>query len=209
MGSTIRTFVAADLPDQVSGAILRLAGRLGPAFSAYRMVPRVNLHLTLNFLGDVPDRQVGSVCEVVARVAREFEPFECSLGSLGAFPKSTRPRILWVGIGDRSELFVRMHYALQEALEPLDIEHDRMRFFPHITIARIRDGVRWTDEAVEMVESSGSGGLADSCRGTRFLMESLTVYSSYPEREGSVYTPMAHVALGGGDSQENVPGQGN
>jgi RNA 2',3'-cyclic 3'-phosphodiesterase len=197
MPSTIRTFVAADLPDQVGGAIARLANRMGPAFSAYRMVPRSILHLTLNFLGDVPDRQAGMACEAVARVARGFEPFECSLGSLGAFPKPVRPRILWIGIGDRADLFTRMHYAIQEVLEPLEIEHDRMRFFPHITIGRLRDGMRWPEAAVEMLASSGSGGLADSCRGIRFPVDSVTVYSSYLERDGAVHTPMSHVMLGG------------
>ena len=43
-----------------------------------------HMHLTLKFLGDVPDTETPDVCRVVSRAAAQMEPFEITLRRVGA-----------------------------------------------------------------------------------------------------------------------------
>ena len=61
------------------------------------------MHLTLKFLGDVPDTETPDICRVVAAAAAEFEPFEIICRGAGAFPDIHRPQTLWIGIEDGAE----------------------------------------------------------------------------------------------------------
>ena len=192
MASSIRTFVALPLPTglirSIGGLIRGLSGR----FPEYRWQEGEQLHVTLNFLGDVPDARVGDVCLAVEQTVSRHAAFTCSLGAMGAFPKPGRPRILWLGIDEGQAELVRLHHDLTDALEELDIEPERKRYRPHLTLGRIRNQQRWSDSMVEMLASGETPELqADSV----FEADEIVVYSSFLESTGPVYTPMARVSL--------------
>ena len=85
-------------------------------------------HLTLQFLGPVPDPD--PVAEFVADSVRGREPFTLSLGGGGAFPSARRGSVLWLGVArGRAELT-----ALAESL--VSLSDDDRRYQPHVTLAR-------------------------------------------------------------------------
>jgi RNA 2',3'-cyclic 3'-phosphodiesterase len=55
-----------------------------------------NFHFTLIFLGEITDHDVDSIKEKLAGF--QFEPFTITYTGIGAFPKPTHARIIWVGI---------------------------------------------------------------------------------------------------------------
>ena len=61
------------------------------------------MHLTLKFLGDVPDTDTPDICRVVQKVADDFEPFEIICRGAGTFPNVRDPRTLWIGIEDGAD----------------------------------------------------------------------------------------------------------
>ncbi len=205
MASTIRTFIAIPLTNSLAKTVSGFANTLGRIYTEYRWVPHSNLHLTTNFLGDVPDWKVPKVCSLVAAFADRRKPFECSLGRMGAFPKPTRPRILWLGLEQGKQELIQLHYDLEKALEKLHIEPERKRFRPHLTIGRLDERERWPESLVTEL-SSTTESLPCSLRGSPdFDAAELVVYSSYMDGGDPVHTPMSRAPFGEFGNGPDVP----
>jgi RNA 2',3'-cyclic 3'-phosphodiesterase len=127
-----------------------------------------NWHITLAFLGEVPDRKTDELAERLERAARRRPALNLWLEGAGAFPNAAEARVLWTGVhGDRKELS-RLATGARAAANKSGIEVSGRRFSPHITLARTRrpvdltrwirvfDGYRgpaWTADRVELIES--------------------------------------------------------
>ena len=94
----IRTFVAVELSPETRSAAARLIERLRPAGAKVSWVKADNMHLTLKFLGDVPNVEIPAVCQAVAASSMNIAPFEIECGGAGAFPDARKPRTIWLGV---------------------------------------------------------------------------------------------------------------
>jgi 2'-5' RNA ligase len=84
--STLRLFVAIDMPDAAKDALAVLAEELERQAEGGRFVPRENFHLTMAFIGETG--RVNDARAVVQRVNRLHldEPFGLRLQGIGSFP---------------------------------------------------------------------------------------------------------------------------
>src|SRR5687767_14865589 len=102
INAKIRTFVALELPGEVKAALSetshKLGAELGLSARAVRWTHPESIHLTLQFLGDVPVGMKHLIKEAIVRGCKSHEPIELSLGGLGVFPNLHHPRVLWVGL---------------------------------------------------------------------------------------------------------------
>ena len=98
MPKTTRTFVAIAIPTPQGEKLTRLQQQLAPEIPAARWSASPPFHLTLAFLGDVPDIDLNAVCHAVAEPAGPFLPFDLRLEGVGAFPSPARPRVIWAGL---------------------------------------------------------------------------------------------------------------
>src|SRR5690606_39982385 len=83
--------------DLLQEAVVRVWAPL-PDGRAIRWVAPENLHITLRFLGSVPERRLADVAGALAEASRLVGPFLLELGSCGYFPPRGTPRVLWVGV---------------------------------------------------------------------------------------------------------------
>jgi 2'-5' RNA ligase len=139
MARTTRTFVAVAIPETLGAKLTRLQGLLAPEVAGARWSATSPFHVTLAFLGDIPDTDLKTVCEVVTEASAAFEPFELRLEGLGVFPDPTKARVAWVsvtgpGLSALAELRARVAKAVTSALSIADDP----RFTPHITLGRIK-----------------------------------------------------------------------
>lgn len=134
----MRLFVAMDLPAGVKDELARAIGVLRPAVPAARWVPRENLHLTLKFVGEVPDERLSAISAAVAEVAGGFVDFSTHLEGIGSFPSPRRARVLWVGLADPAGGIAALAVGLDEAFAPLGVAREARPFTPHLTLARFR-----------------------------------------------------------------------
>jgi 2'-5' RNA ligase len=121
--------------------------RLRPLSRAVAWVPAANLHLTLRFLGELSDLQLGEVEAALGEAAAVTAPFALTLHGLGAFPGLERPRILWVGIADGALAAREVQARIEAALERRGIPRERQAWHPHLTIGRVFDERAWRREA--------------------------------------------------------------
>ncbi len=146
-----RSFVAVELPQEVTallGEIQRqLAGNLGASSEALRFTRPEGIHLTLQFLGDVPMQGIAQVEAALRQAAVGHAPFRLEVGGLGAFPHARRPRVVWVGLAGDTEAALALAASVRERLEPLGLRPDKP-FSPHLTLARVRREAGAADLAV-------------------------------------------------------------
>jgi 2'-5' RNA ligase len=139
MAELIRAFIAIELPQaiqqQLGGLLAALQRQLpGPLV---RWVPASNIHLTLKFLGDVSTANIGALADLLSAVAAPHSAFEISVGGLGAFPNSARPRLLWVGVNAPPDL-AALQRAIDQQAARLGFPAEARPFSPHLTLGRVR-----------------------------------------------------------------------
>ena len=133
-----RTFIALELSESLKEGILALTEELSGRGVRASWARRSTLHLTLKFLGDVEETSLREIVAAVARASSRVSAFSFQTRSLGAFPSTRRPRVLWLGIEPQDELLA-LHEAVESELADLGFPRERRRFHPHLTIGRIRE----------------------------------------------------------------------
>ncbi|GAA1112260.1 RNA 2',3'-cyclic phosphodiesterase [Kribbella jejuensis] len=103
-------------------------------------------HITLAFLGDVPDWKIEELEERLERAARRQKPFELQLSGAGAFPGVPDARVLYARVRDDSESLKHLSMTTRAAANRAGVEVEGRKFTPHLTLARLRrqmDVTKW------------------------------------------------------------------
>jgi 2'-5' RNA ligase len=129
--STRRLFVAIALPAPVRDALVALAEPLPGA----NWTSPETLHLTLRFIGDVPEEKTADITSRLGTV--RVEPFLLPIEGVGAFPPKAPPRVLWSGVGRGHPRLHQLRQQVDDALLAAGLpELDVRTFHPHVTLAR-------------------------------------------------------------------------
>lgn len=129
-GGHLRVFFAL-WPDAVTAAALHARGRHLHARCGGRVMRRDMLHLTLAFLGDVPEASL----EVLGRLASRLkgEPFDLVLDRSGSWQRN---RIVWLAPATMPAALAALVDALVDALAGAGFRVEARPFSPHITLLR-------------------------------------------------------------------------
>lgn len=100
MKSDIRAFIAIEISPGIQNQLDEIQKQLRNQIkdNAIHWVRSQNIHLTLQFLGDVSITNLNDIKNILAEEAINHEPFEITIGNLGAFPNNNHPRVIWVGV---------------------------------------------------------------------------------------------------------------
>lgn len=128
-------FIAIDLPKQVCWQLGQLVSDSSPGV---RPVRRAQLHLTLHFLGDVPDDSGRALQDRLFRV--EQRPFTVAIRGTGVFPPRGRPTVLWAGVAESKPL-TDLHAAVAGVIESCGLDVEPRPYVPHVTLARLTPAV--------------------------------------------------------------------
>jgi len=135
-----RTFCALELPTELSARasnhITRLRSELPQISASWNRDGR--FHITLKFLGEIPQSHVREVSEAADRAVEEISPFKIVVEHAGVFPKHGPPRILWIGITDSEGKLERLQARLDEECAKRGFAKGDRPFHPHLTLARLR-----------------------------------------------------------------------
>ena len=126
----MRLFLALMPPPALRRRLGELAER-AHAHCGGRRVSDESLHLTLAFLGEIPDEQAEALSTWVEGL--DVPGGEWHLDAWGAF---RRPGIVWVGSQTPDRALVSLQAALWHDLERQGITGPPSRFIPHVTLLR-------------------------------------------------------------------------
>jgi len=190
-----RTFVAAALDTLAVSALQGLTDRLRRSAwgGVFRWSAPDTWHLTIKFVGDVPEKRMEPLTRAVADAALMVQPFTFSLQGLGCFPSARRPNILWVGIEEPSGGLARLAQGVDTALAREGWPAETRPFHPHLTIARARSVIGQQQAAAlaeDLAQRSGEP-LA------HVFVDRIIVYGSVLTPLGPVHTPLCVCPLTG------------
>jgi 2'-5' RNA ligase len=186
----MRLFFAIELGDRVLDLLDSQTAPLRAEAPDLAWTSREQRHLTLKFLGDVPDDAHARLIEAAERIAARQRRLEMSIGGIGAFPNFRRARVVWIGVEQEPRLEL-LHHDLEVACEESGFEVEGRPFRPHITLARIR-----TPLDVERARSMAR--VARSVRvHTTELVERITLFESTLAPSGARYRRVHAATLGG------------
>lgn len=183
----MRTFIAIELPQSIKNKIGELQSPLKRTNAFVSWVKPANIHITLKFLGEVPEEKINEVfsaCEVALKNASKFK---MNLKGMGAFPDLKRPRVIWIGAGKGGKELSDMAAKMEEEMEKIGFPKEKRKFSPHFTIGRVKSPKN-IEKLMELVKS------------TDFEMEDIevkevTVMRSQLHPAGAIYTPLKKIPL--------------
>jgi 2'-5' RNA ligase len=183
-----RLFVALDLPDEVREGVVAW-GRHELRDPALRVVAPESLHVTLAFLGYLPEREIARLGEIVSGLGATAP--RLGLGDPLAKPSLCRARLF--ALPAISSGAAALQHELERKLVAARLyEPEKRPFWPHVTVARVKSAGRGAGHppTVERPPGKLPKRLLEPA-----LCVRVTLYRSVLQPQGSRYTPLAQVEL--------------
>lgn len=138
----MRTFIAIDLTPGLRRQVEEVQRRLIRQLTAQKLdhavrwVASHNIHLTLQFLGEIEETQVPFLAARLEEVAARHKPIQLRIEGLGCFPNYDRPHVIWCGVAGTVQALARLQSEVAAATHDVGIQGDDKPFKPHLTIGR-------------------------------------------------------------------------
>jgi 2'-5' RNA ligase len=143
-----RTFISIEPPLEITKEIARIQQIISKQKFTGKLTEPSNLHLTLKFLGHLPNEKLKKVKSLLSKII--FPEFTATLQKTGTFNFKGQPRIVWIKVSS-PELF-DLQKTIDQTLS--QIFPQEKRFMSHLTIARIKH-TKNPKEFIKYIENLG------------------------------------------------------
>lgn len=192
MEQVVRAFIAIELPPEVRLILRQLLAKIRPDHErAVKWLDPDSIHLTLKFLGNVPEEKLSAIRAAIEQEAAVAEPCALELRGLGAFPNLRSPRVIWVGLGGEVSRLAHLQRGLDQAMVHLGFPAETREFSPHLTLGRVRDRVRFQDR----IDLSAAISSVKMPLDLKFVVNEVSLIKSTLTPQGAIYDRLASVSL--------------
>jgi 2'-5' RNA ligase len=181
----MRLFVGLSIPNTVAQSLMLLQGGVPAA----RWQDREQLHLTLRFIGEVENRDIDMIDDMLAGIMAP--DFTLQLHGVGQFGNK-QPSSLWAGVRP-SPALEHLARKVDSAIRRVGQPQDAHPFKPHVTLARMRHPDN--DKVMEWLSYHALYTSAE------FPVDAFQLYSSRLTPDGSIYTVEEDYPIGGHDDE--------
>jgi 2'-5' RNA ligase len=184
----MRTFVAIDLKPEVKNSLIKFIQKLDSHNPNIRWVKDQGMHLTLKFIGEIEENEAKKIRSVLMELNLKRKRFPLKLIGTGTFPpRSRHPRIVWVGIEENQQL-MSMQNEVESLLEKLSISREKRRFFPHLTLGRIKANHNIEPVLEELINYKNNEFGSQE-------VEEIIFFRSFLKPTGAEYTALSKIQL--------------
>ncbi len=183
----MRTFVAIELPRELTSQIDQLQAVLRKTGADVSWVKSQNVHITLKFLGEVKEEKIEDVYQVTELSVKGIRKFQVNLQGLGGFPNLKRPRVIWIGVEKGKEVLAELYPKVEEEFSKIGFPKENRDFTPHLTIGRVKS-LKNLDRLASEINKT-------SFQTEEFEIKEVVVMKSTLLPTGAVYTPLKKVLL--------------
>lgn len=177
--SVVRLFVGIYPP---AASVECLVGALaGLALPEHRVVAVGQVHLTLQFIGEVRVSHLDEISESVERSAAGIERFELTPLMLATLPERGTPRLV-AAMTDSPAGLVEIRRRLVHRLAQHVRPRSKERFTPHLTLCRFAHGVS-AERVSKAISEPG------------FVVERVALMKSVLRPDGAVHAEVRGFAL--------------
>lgn len=180
----MRAFMAIRTNEEVENVLIEIQRFLMKNEFFGSWPKKENAHLTLFFFGNIDERKMEKVENVMDDVSKDFRSFSIQFDGIGTFPERGLPRVVWMK-GNGEEL-LRLYLSLNESLKRLGFAFET-NFTPHLTIGRLKGIPKNWDETISKIAYEP---LKVECK-------SIELFSSILTPKGSIYSSIHKSEFGG------------
>jgi len=182
----MRLFVALEPPEVLKAELTQALGSLQKqSRGGINWVKPQNLHLTLLFIGEVPDHQVQAVAQAAETRAKNFAAPALKARGLDLFP-ARDPRLLGLKLNEDEPSLTKLNRLLLNDLRELQLDPDAKALKLHITLGRIKN-----PQTPDFERSALSYPIAGDIQ----RWDTLTLYRSTLKPDGPVYNSIQQYYL--------------
>src|SRR3989304_2268918 len=178
----MRTFVAIELPPELTSQIDQLQTVLRKTGADVSWVKSQNVHITLKFLGEVKEEKIEDVYQATELSVKGLRNFQVNLQGLGGFPNLKRPRVIWIGVEKGKEVLAELYPKVEEQFFKIGFAKENRDFTPHLTIGRVKSPKHLEKLASEINKTTFET--------EDFEVKEVVVMKSTLFPTGAVYTPL-------------------
>ena len=191
-----RLFCALELPPELLAELTAVQAEFKAATprGSVRWARPQGIHITLKFYGDVAAERVPDLEAGLQRAAAAAAPIALTVQGLGVFPNPIQPQVIWAGLQGDLEPIARLAAQIEAEGTALGFVPEKRSFKPHLTLGRVRAGLRPADQAALMafVQQAREQPLG------RLQADTLSLMASELRPMGAVYDKLFTVPLGQG-----------
>jgi 2'-5' RNA ligase len=147
-----------------------------------------NLHVTLKFLGEVPEPQVPKVCQALSDWASPG-PMRLNADHIECLPPRGPVRVIAAGVGGDVGRLTLLHREIDRACGLLGFAAESRQYRPHVTLARAK--VPLPSHVREHLASAGNPHMP----GPAFDVAEFVLMESRLHPQGAEYLPVARFPL--------------
>jgi RNA 2',3'-cyclic 3'-phosphodiesterase len=190
--TTIRAFLAIEPPQEVLRNILDIQNRLRRLLAMdIRWVKPEGMHLTLKFLGDIPEKETPAISSAAGEAASRVGNLHFFVSGLGVFPDNRRPRVVYLGLQGDTDRLASLQKNLEGILAGIGFPEEQRPFRAHLTLGRVKS----TSGVSELAKETEKG---NTCTAGEFTATELCLFRSDLTPHGAVYTRLAACPFAGG-----------
>ena len=183
----LRLFIAFELPDEIRAAFAEYMLPLRNLPGRVSWVKSENIHLTLKFLGDTPEKKIDDISGALKEVACDIGSISAKISGSGVFPNERRSRVLWIGVEEKLGALHGLAVAIDHHMHVFGFKKEGRSFSPHLTIGRVREGS--VDKIVAAMRERPFVA-------REVEWNEITLMQSELRSGGSIYTPLCKIKLG-------------
>ncbi len=139
---TKRLFLAINLPTTIKKQLAELILNLqkNNKNKPIKWVEPQNLHVTLHFLGSVPEQKIPEINQALAPIIANFPILNFALSdTINAFPDLNNPKVIFLEIKELNDgKIIKLHKKTDEGLAQLGFKMDKKPFRLHLTLGRVK-----------------------------------------------------------------------
>ena len=183
----MRIFIGIKLDEPLMEQIEKFLEPIKNINSPVRWVKRENLHITLKFIGEVPNEKFQQIAAVLSQNKFTTDSFDLQITGCGKFGKGNALNILWIGINHHKKL-EEIYSTLENLLSKGGIAKENRPFNPHITVGRNRKSFNFKS-IIRILEEKQFEFISN------LKVSQFQIFKSELTPDGPIYTIMKELPL--------------
>ncbi len=181
----MRTFVAIEIEQNLKEKIYKFITTSQAQIKSNKIswVKKENLHVTLKFIGEIEEKKVENIKEVLNKLIKNFTQFSFSIRNIGVFPDVKKPRVIWLGIEDKTKILGLLSKEIEDELFKIGLPKENKEFVSHLTIGRIKNLTN-VSEIEKYIRGNPNTDFGEN------KVEFITFFQSILKPEGPTYIPI-------------------
>src|SRR3989344_1995943 len=170
----MRLFIGIAPPKDIKNYLFKIQNNLKDnTLVKMRLEGKTQLHLTLKFLGEIPEEDIGLIKKELREI--KYFPFKINLSNIGTFASGGTLTVLWIGLKPKGEII-----ELQKQIDQATLKYGSIKLEnPHITIGRIKS-VKNKKKFLDKINNFKTEDL-------NFIVDEFCLYKSKLTKDGARY----------------------